>query len=166
MGALLALIPGKDLIYGALILALLAFGAYEVHHLKAEGAAHEIAALKASSDKLQAQTAKQTADLQARATMAEQAYDKEIQAGAAYRASLPVRLCVNNANRSTVVPKAGAAVAGNENPGAATAGVPPMLAGDSGSGPTDEIPDISGLLDAFAARADQVSATLREYQKR
>ena len=54
MGALLALIPTKDAIYGALILCIVLFGVYEVHHLKAEGAAHEVAALAASSAKLQA----------------------------------------------------------------------------------------------------------------
>jgi len=63
MGALLALIPGKDLLYGGAIVALLLFGAYEVHHLKAEGAAKEVAALKASSDTLQVTVARENAAL-------------------------------------------------------------------------------------------------------
>ena len=59
--ALLGLIPVKDWIYGLLIAGLIAFGVYEVHHLKAEGAAKEVAALQVSSDKLQAAAAKQVA---------------------------------------------------------------------------------------------------------
>jgi hypothetical protein len=65
MPALLALIPFKDWCYAALIAALIAFGMYEVHHLKAEGAAHEIAALQKSSVQLQTKAAaevKATAD--------------------------------------------------------------------------------------------------------
>jgi hypothetical protein len=61
MGALFALIPGKDLVYGALIVALLAFGIYERHHLIAEGEQHELAALKLSSGRLQAAAQKQVA---------------------------------------------------------------------------------------------------------
>jgi hypothetical protein len=57
MPALLALIPIKDWFYGAIIVGLLLFGWHEVEHLKAEGAAHEVAALKVSSDKLVAQEA-------------------------------------------------------------------------------------------------------------
>jgi hypothetical protein len=53
MTALLAMIPAKDWIYGTLIASLLAFGFYEVHHLKAEGAAQEAAALQKSSAELQ-----------------------------------------------------------------------------------------------------------------
>lgn len=59
MGALLSLIPGKDLVYGALIVALIIFGVYERNHLIAEGAQHELAALKISSDRLQQAAAKQ-----------------------------------------------------------------------------------------------------------
>lgn len=62
MGVLLSFIPQKDIFYGALLLLALAAGAYEVHHLKAEGAAHEISALQASSAKLQAEAAKQIAE--------------------------------------------------------------------------------------------------------
>lgn len=54
MSALLALIPGKDLLYGGLIVALLiGFGVF-VHHERALGAAHEVATLQASSAKLNA----------------------------------------------------------------------------------------------------------------
>ncbi len=54
MPALLALIPLKDWLWAALVAALIAGVIYERNHLIAEGAAHEIAALQASSAKLQA----------------------------------------------------------------------------------------------------------------
>jgi hypothetical protein len=157
---LLALIPAKDWLYGAVIVALLAgFGWYTVHERNL-GAAHEVAALKTSSDKLLAQTAKQTADLQARATMAERTYDKE-HALITTQPLDSVRLC-KPTNRYILVPKAGAVVAGNASPGAATPGIQQMPAGNySVPGP-----DIGGMLDALGAAADSVSATLREFQGR
>jgi hypothetical protein len=155
----LALIPVKDWIYAGIIAALLAgFGWYTVHERNL-GAAHEVAALKTSSDKLQQQTAVQTAELQAKATMAEQAYDKEVN----NLNSLPtpiVRLCNNATNSGRVVPKAGATIAGDGDTGPAAPGIQPVPSGNS------EGPDIGSMLSALAARADQVSATLREYQGR
>ncbi len=54
---LLALIPTKDWIYAGIILAMLGgFGWYTVHE-RDIGKAHEIAALKKSSDELQAKAA-------------------------------------------------------------------------------------------------------------
>jgi hypothetical protein len=159
MPALLALIPIKDWIYGGLIVLLISFGVYERHHLIAEGQQHELAALKLSSDKLQKQTAAQTAELQAKATMAEQAYDKEVN----NLNNLPtpiVRLCNNATNSGRVVPKASSTIAGDGDTGPAASGVQSVPAGNS------EGPDIGPMLSALAARADQVSATLREYQGR
>jgi hypothetical protein len=52
MSALLRLIPGE--IYAGIILAVLAFGWYEVKHIESLGAVHEVAALKKSSDELTA----------------------------------------------------------------------------------------------------------------
>ena len=160
MGALLALIPGKDLLYGALLVAFIAFGVYERHHLIAEGQQHELAALKTSSEQLQKQTAAQTATLQAKATMAEQAYDKEVNSLGALPAPV-VRLCVNSGSHP-IVPAGGGRVAGNAPAGAAAAGVQQVPSGD----PSVAGPDIGGMLTALAARADDVSATLREFQSR
>jgi len=160
MGALLALIPGKDLAYGAIIVALLAaFGAYTIHE-RHIGAAHETAALKASSDKLIAQTAKQTADLQARANMAEQAYEKEHLL--VVNQPVPVVRVCHNANSGSVVSNAGPAKPGNEGAGPAAGSVQPMPSGDSSVAG----PDIGGMLSALAQRADEISATLREFQTR
>ena len=63
MPALLALIPVKDWIYAGLGVALLAFGGYEIHHLKAEGAAHEVAALQKSSAELTAKAVAHNAEI-------------------------------------------------------------------------------------------------------
>lgn len=54
MGALLALIPSKDWFYGAVIVALAAFGVYERFHLIDEGEAKIIAADKKLSDMIAA----------------------------------------------------------------------------------------------------------------
>ncbi len=161
MGAILSMIPGKDLAsYGAIIVALLAaFGTYTIHE-RHIGAAHETAALKASSDKLIAQTAKQTAELQAKATMAEQAYEKEHLL--AVNQPVPVVRVCHNANSGSVVSNAGPAKPGNEGASPAAGSVQPMPAGDSSVAG----PDIGGMLSALAASADQISATLREYQSR
>jgi hypothetical protein len=159
MPALLALIPGKDWLYGGLIVLLISFGIYERHHLIAEGQQHELAALKLSSDKLQKQTAIQTAELQAKATMAEQSYDKEHAALSNLPPVQPVRLCLN-ANRGTVVPGGAPKVAGDAATSPAAGSLQSMPAGDSTG------PDIGPILSALAARADQISATLREFQSR
>jgi len=163
MGAILSMIPGKDIVYGAIILALLvAFGAYTIHE-RNMGAAHEVAALAASSVKLQADTAKQTAELKARAVMAEQAYDKE-HLLVVNQPIDSVRLCLNS-NRGKILPATGTVVAGNAAPGAGPGSVLQVPAGDSGSGQRLG-PDIGPMLDALAAAADNVSATLREFQTR
>jgi len=103
MGALLALIPGKDLIYGGLIVALLLFGIHEVNHLKAEGAAHEVAALKVSSDKLIAQEAAHVALVAnayaASAAKTTETLDEQTQATAAAQSTAAQRLSDFNAYR-------------------------------------------------------------------
>jgi hypothetical protein len=161
MAALLALIPSRDWFYGAAIVALLMALSYERH----EGAAHETAALAASTAKLQAETSKQTAELQARAQMAEQAYDKERAAAAALPPIQPVRLCIN-AGGGSVVPKAGAAKPGAADTSTAAGNLQPVPTGNPASGVGGTGPDISKMLSAFAVSADEINARLREYQKR
>jgi hypothetical protein len=162
MLAFLALIPTKDWLYGGIIVALLLFGIHERNHLMAEGEAHEAAALKTSSDKLQEQTAAQTADLQAKATLAEQAYDKERNIIANLPSAPAVRLCSGPAVRGSVVSQAGAQKPGDADTGTTAAGIQSMPSGNSSAAG----PDLGPMLRAFSARADQVSATLREYQNR
>src|ERR1700675_4685145 len=96
MGAILSLIPIKDWIYGAIIAGLIAFGFYEVHHLKAEGAAHEVAALKESSDKLIAQETAHVAlvakTYAAQAAKTTETLDEQTQATAAAQSDAAQRL--------------------------------------------------------------------------
>ncbi len=104
MGALLSFIPGKDLVYGGIIIALILSGIYEVHHLKAEGAAHEIAALQKSSAALQADAAKQVAETATNyattvATITEKA-DEDAKASTAQHESDAQRLREYDAYRS------------------------------------------------------------------
>ena len=143
----------------ALVAVLLgAFGVYTFHE-RAVGKTDELAALQKSTEKLKQDTAKQTAELQAKATMAEQAYAKEQLLIANLPPVQPVRLCVN-AGRGAIMPAAGAAKPGGETASAAASGIQPMPAGDTAG------PDIGPLLSQLAARADEVSAALRELQSR
>lgn len=156
------MIPAKDLFYGALIAVLIAGGLWYHHKVLAEGIAEQQAADNKASAALAVTTAAQTAELKAKATMAEQAYDKEIAALSNRPGTQPVRLCIDTHNSGGVVPKAGGKVAGNVTAGTAAPGVQPVPSGDSSVAG----PDIGGMLSALAAGADQVSATLREYQSR
>ena len=104
MAALLSLIPGKDIFYGALIIALLLFGWHEVNHLKAEGATKEVAALKISSDKLVAQEAAHVAlvakTYAAAAANTQGKLDAQIQANTALASNDANRVREYNAYRS------------------------------------------------------------------
>lgn len=162
---MLSLIPFRDWCYlGAIVALLIGFGVYTKHERNI-GAAHEVAALKESSDKLQKDTDRQTADIKAKADMAEQAHAKEILALSNRPPSQPVRLCLDT-HRGSVVPAGGATNAGNAATGPSAAGIQRMPTGDSGSGEGTVGPDISKMLTALGASADTVSATLREYQSR
>lgn len=100
---LLALIPSKDWFYGALIVGLILFGIHEVNHLKAEGAAHEVAALKVSSDKLIAQETAHVAlvakTYAASAAKTTETLDEQTQATAAAQSDAAQRLSDFNAYR-------------------------------------------------------------------
>lgn len=161
-------LPIKDLVYGGLIIAIILGGLWLHHSLIAQGVAKQRAADDAASAALIAHTAEQTAALQARAAMAEQAYDKEHNDNQNYRDSHPmesVRLCLSTPSR-IIVSQAGAPHTGNAGAGAPTADVPKVPTGDSGSGTGAAGPDISTLLGLLAVKADNVSAELREFQSR
>jgi len=162
MGALLALIPSRDWFYGALIVGLGLLLVYERH----EGAAHELAAVQASTIKLQAQTAAQTADLKARAVMAEQAYDKEV-ASLTNVAAVPqpaVRLCQYGSR--PIVSASGGAQPGTPGGSASSGLVQQVPPGDPSSGSGRSGVDIGPMLEALARAADKNSAKLREFQSR
>lgn len=161
-------IPIKDFIYIGAILAIIASGAWYRHKLIAEGVAKQQAIDSAASAKLIAKTAEQTAELQARASQAEQAFDKERNDNQNYRDSHPiepVRLCLSTVSR-IIVSQDGAAHAGDAKAGAASAGIQSMPDGNSSSGARRVGPDIEPMLSALGAAADQVSAVLREFQAR
>ena len=100
---LLALIPIKDWFYGAVIVGLILFGIHEVNHLKAEGAAHEVAALKVSSDKLISQETAHVAlvakTYAASAAKTTETLDEQTQATAAAQSDAAQRLSDFNAYR-------------------------------------------------------------------
>ena len=165
MGALLALIPSKDWLWAGALIALGLFGLHEHNKILAEGIAEQKAADDKAMAVLVANTAKQTAELQAKATMAEQAYDKEVNS----LNSLPapsVRLCVYPHPSGSVVSQTGAAQPGTQSAGSASGGVQQVSAGNSLSGGGVAGPDIGGLLSALAAAADRESAVIREFQSR
>jgi hypothetical protein len=165
MSALLALIPLKDWLYGGAIVLLIVLGLHYHHKVLAEGIAEQKAADAKATLVLTQETAKQTAELQTRATMAEQAYDKEHQSILSQPSLPPVRLCGNAHNSGSLLPKAGAVVQGNAGTGAAPGDLQPVPSGDSSVG-DGQNPDLAGLLGILAQRADEVSAELREYQAR
>lgn len=165
MTAIFGLIFSKDGFYGALIVGLIIFGLHEKAKFIAEGIAEQKAADDKATAVLVANTAKQTADLQARATMAEQAYDKEVNS----LNSLPapsVRLCVYPHPSGSVVSQAGAAQSGTPNASTASGMVQSVPSGNSSSGGGVAGPDIGGLLSALALAADRESAVVREFQSR
>lgn len=171
---MLALLSWTKLPQWALELILIAVVAgavwYWQHHLIHEGVAQQKAADKIESDIVKSQAAAKTKELQDRATTAKEAYDQEHADNLAYREqhpdSQPVRLCLSTGTRDSSVSAAGAANSRNENTGTATANVSAVPEGNNSGGPRGAGPDISSLLGLLATKADDVSATLREFQSR
>ena len=165
MTALLALIPKKDLLYGGLIIILILLGFHIHNKLIAEGIAKQKAADDAAMAVLVANTTKQTAELQAKATMAEQAYDKEINTVDTLPAP-SVRLCVYPHASGSVVSQTGAAQPGAKSASASSGIVQSVPSGDPGSGGGVAGPDIGAMLSALSRAADRESAVVREFQTR
>jgi hypothetical protein len=123
-----------------------------------------------AGDKVIADKAKAEKDRQDKAAAAaEKDREKELADLRAYRDAHPigaVRLCVPV--RPSILPAPASTIQGNGGPSTSSPAVQPLPAGDSTGGPPGEEagPDISGMLDALAARADYVSAGLREWQHR
>jgi hypothetical protein len=167
---MLALLSWTKLPQWALELILVAAVAggvwYWQHHLIAEGIAEQKATDAIERRNLEADTAKLTAELQAKATTAEQAYDKEHAANLELKPIGSVRLCVATNNSGKILPKTGGTNPGNDSARAATPNVSEVPSGNNSGGPGAAGPDISGMLKIFAARADDVSAVLREFQNR
>ena len=165
MTALFALIPTKDWLYGGLIVALIVLGFHVHHKILAEGIAEQKAADAKATATVIANTAKQTAELQAKATMAEQAYEKETNS----LNELPVpsvRLCVYPHTSGSLVSQNGTAQPGATGASPSAGNIQPVPSGDSGVGVGAAGPDIGAMLSALASAADRTSAALREFQSR
>ena len=129
---------------------------YTYHKGVVAGKDAEIAAVKAASDK-------DHAIQQANITKAEQTHETDQLELDAYRAThpdQPVRLCLNSTLPARTV--AGKPSSPSAWPGAHD--VQPMPAGDPSGGAERAGPDIFGMLDALAARADQVNSDRTELQ--
>ena len=153
----------------AVIAALcLGFALYH-HHVYATGIRAQQETDTAVSAKIEAQAAAATQAAQDAANRAEESYREEIArnaAAAAARPLGPVRLCIDAHVGGTGVPEGGRAIAGTSSASAPSGSVPGMPEGNTGLRQERAGPDLDGLLGAWADRADQVSATLRESQSR
>lgn len=138
------------------VLALV--GIWYWHHATYEsGIAAEVAIVKA-------QAVKDEAALQEKADKAEHKHDQELSDLQHYRDThidQPVRLCLSTSVRAADSFKPNFEVASPAAPS-----VQPVSPGDPGLRQGAAGPDINSLLSAFGARADQVSAQLREEQNR
>jgi hypothetical protein len=140
MGALLAAFGLKDLVWAGLIAAVLGYGVYEVHHLKAEGAAHELAVLQASSAQLTVKNAKANA-------MNEAAWKAESDhAGELYEATL-------NLQSSAIAVLNGRLRDALANSGKITVPSHPATPGES-DGPTPLPAGLSGALQGVVIAAN------------
>lgn len=139
----------------ALALAAGAVYAWHVHTFDA--------GVKSEVQRVELQNAKTTARLEGKAATAGALHadeDKDLGEFRTAHPVEPVRLCVAAPSLQTP-----AAVNISVAAPAIGSDVQPVPAGDSGVR-TETGPDISGLLEALAARADQVSAQARELQTR
>lgn len=138
-----------DLIALGVVAAIVGFG---VHHIYAKGEQAELAKLTA---KAEADTRK----LQAQVALAEHSHDQELSDLTAYRVSHPdtLSVCLDSSVRT--------APAAPRRVGAPAGSVQPVPTRDSGSGQGAAGPNIFPMLDALAARADEVSAELRTRQR-
>lgn len=155
---LLKLLPLKDWCYLGAILAILAGGAYWHHETYEAGVKAAVAAQKL-------QGAKDRATLEAKATTAEKSSEQANAALQHYRDSTPVapvRLCISPSPRVQAAPAQPERSAATSGAGS----VQPVPPGDNRGGPGTAGPDISGLLEALAARADQVNIQAHELQER
>lgn len=148
--ALLGRIPLKFWLAGAAVAAI-GFLVWREHH--AVQVAHQ--------QRARAEQAEATLVAERKAKVAEVAHAQENADTTQFRADNPLHggLCIN--------PNLPAYSAKRlyESPGATAANLQPVPSGDSGAGGQRD-PDIRHMLDLLGARADEVSAELREWQGR
>ncbi|MGH9724567.1 MAG: hypothetical protein ACRD41_05825 [Candidatus Acidiferrales bacterium] len=150
----------------AVIGVLVAGFAYYHHRVYETGITAQQQADTKASAKVEAQAKAQTIAAQNAANAAEEAYRAEInRLAAAQQPIQPVFLCDNAHAGNSGVPGAGAAEPRNARSSAGAGSVPRVSDRDSGLRPRAGN-DISGLLGAWAQKADALSATIREFQSR
>lgn len=144
---------------GLVVSSVAGVAAYEHHKIYTEGVQAEVA-------KVQKQDAKDTAILTQRAEKAETQHAKDESDLAAFRSANPVepvqlRILTPGTRLQTV-----AAQCVNGTAVAAPGSVLEVSSGNSVGGSGQAGPDIGGLLETLAARADQVADQARELQSR
>lgn len=153
-----------------IVVGLLGLGFAAYHRAVLDkGIEEQQAADAKASQVLQQKAAQKTAALADQADKAEHAHDDELKELAAYRSShtaQPVRLCLNSDGGGVGVPQSAGIVVSHAGTGTAGISVQHVSGGNHSGGVGQAGPDISSLLGTLAARADQVSAELREFQAR
>ncbi len=159
-----------EVIFTLLVILIVAAAVWYYGHEHYEsGIQAQIATDNAERSALIASTAKQTAELQARASTAEKAYADEQAKTANYNVSNPlepIRLCNTATSSRGYLPTTGALVGGAKGTGPGTAAIQQMPTGNNSLRDESGGRDISGLLESLAESADEVSASLREFQTR
>lgn len=160
----------QDLLIILLVILIVAGGTWYYGHVHYEaGVAAQIAKDTAERTQIIADNDKKTAELQARATTAEKAYDDERNQTANFNAANPlepIRLCNTTAVGTGHLSNPGSPLRGAKSASPAAAGIQQMPTGNSSLRDESGGRDISGLLEALAESADAVSASLREFQNR
>ena len=153
MGALLALIPGKDWLYGGIIVALLVGFGWYTHRERSIGAANELAAVQTASAKEQENAREAIIALNAHyaATVAaiQETQNVQLKAAAADSATLAGRLRNYEANRSCPRP----VLAGSP-------AAPTGSASSPGSDSSVESGSVESDLEALIAAAEHDNAAI------
>lgn len=144
---------------GVVISGVGGFAAYEHHKIFTEGVTAAVAKQKKQDDA-------DKAILTTRAKKAEDQHAKDDTELAAFRSANPVE----PVQLRILTPGPGMQTAAAQCVSGGSVATPSVVlevpAGDSGGGPGHAGPDIGGLLEALAARADQVNNQARELQGR
>jgi len=166
--AILAFIHARHLLVWLVATAIVVTGIAYWHHATFKAEMERVRAEdRAALAKAQQKADLETSRLKGIADAAEKVRNEEHDQLVAYRTAQPLhgQLCTQPRNSLASVPAIADTVILHAGPSAATANLQPVPTGDSAaSGRAD--PDVRHLLDVFAGRADEVSATLREFQSR
>jgi hypothetical protein len=150
------------LLLGVIVVGVVLF----CRHLIQVGVERQRAEDERAYRQLQLDAAIESGRLKGIAEKASHEHDEELQTLREYRVQHPLHggLCLDDGRKSRL-PNAGTAESGDAGRSSSAESLQPVSSGDSQpSGQSD--PDIRGMLDALAGRADRVSAQLREFQAR